>query len=144
TDDSTHHSTRDARDERDERDEKEAPPTDEEIEAVVHLGLEALEKDDLEVAVDLLSIVTSFAPDDVDGHVALGIALARRRAVRQAIAVFERAVSLDPTHFLAHLRLGDLYRRSRRKPQSRAHLIAAREAARTAEERAFVERVLSH
>jgi Flp pilus assembly protein TadD len=80
---------------------------------------------------------------DVDGHVALGIALARRSELRSAITVLERAVALDPAHFLAHLRLGELYRRSRRRPRSREHFVAALDAARTAEERAVVARALS-
>jgi len=121
----------------------DAGPTRDEIEAAVHLGVAALEEDDLDAAVELLSMATSCAPEDVDGHVALGIALARRSELRSAIDVLERAVSLDPTHFLAHLRLGDLYRRSRRRPRSREHLMAALDAARTAEERAIVERALA-
>jgi Flp pilus assembly protein TadD len=117
-------------------------PTIDEVQAAVHLGVAALEEDDLDAAVELLSIATTCAPEDVDGHVALGIALARRSELRSAIAALERAVSLDPTHFVAHLELGDLYRRSRRGPYSRAHLRAALDAARTPEERAVVRRAL--
>jgi Flp pilus assembly protein TadD len=118
-------------------------PTRAEVQAAVHLGVAALAHDDLDEAVEMLSLATFCAPEEVDGYVALGIAHARRREVGQAIQALEHAVSLDPHNFLAHLRLGDLYLRSRRKPRSRAHLIEALKSARTREERAIVSRMLA-
>ncbi|HZR82251.1 MAG TPA: tetratricopeptide repeat protein [Candidatus Binatia bacterium] len=111
--------------------------------AAVHLGVTALEDGNLDEAVMLLSLATEVRPEEVDGHVALGIAYERRNAVKAAIAALEKAVELDPGNFLAHLRLGDLYRRARRRPRSLAHLRAALVAARTAEERAVVRRALN-
>jgi tetratricopeptide (TPR) repeat protein len=115
----------------------------EDVRAAIGLGVAALAEDDLDEAVEILSLVTRCAPRHVDGHVALGIAHARRHELGKAIAVLEHAVELDPDNFLAHLRLSELYEEARRRPRSRDHLRAALVAARTAEERAVVERALS-
>lgn len=106
------------------------------------LGMEALGEEDIDRAVELLVVATRFAPEDVDAHVALGIARARKLDVYAAIDALERAVDLDSGHFAARLHLGELYLKLRIAEPGRAHLEAALALARTVEERAGVRRML--
>ena len=73
----------------------QAPPP---VDAMHLLGLIEMAQGRLEAAVETLTAVTKFQPDDATARNNLGIALRKHGRLPEAIAAFENAVACRPTY----------------------------------------------
>src|SRR5215470_8910420 len=101
-----------------------------------------LERGRVKEAIEVLEQWVGRDDDRIALHTLLGIAFARMRQVERAFEHLERAVAFDPGGFASRCALGELYLRLRVVDEGRAHLERALGASRTAEDRAYVHRLL--
>ena len=64
----------------------------------------------------------ALSPEYAEAYNNLGDALARKNAVKEAVAQFEKAVELDPGYTVAHANLGMLLARTRQTDKAIVHL----------------------
>ena len=74
------------------------------------LGVIAEKRGDVNAAYDAYSTALKLDPRDSDACAGMGKALVTMNKSREAQQMFERAIQIDPTNYLAHYRLGTLYR----------------------------------
>ena len=72
------------------------------LNAIYEAGTAAFQTGDLALAEALFTEAVSLAPDEADLHNSLGLALARQNRLREAVAVYETAVTLNPQFAEAH------------------------------------------
>ncbi|NQV82788.1 MAG: tetratricopeptide repeat protein [Rhodospirillales bacterium] len=74
------------------------------------LGVIALQRDNNELAVDLLTRSLAIESGFANVHASLGLALKRTGKIDEAIASFDTAITIDPNNVEAHLNLGFLFK----------------------------------
>jgi tetratricopeptide (TPR) repeat protein len=83
-------------------------PRDEKAELM--LGMIAEKRDDMKSASSALSRSLELSPNDGDACTELAKVLVSLNQPEKARQMFERAIQIDPTNFVAHYRLSTLYR----------------------------------
>jgi Tfp pilus assembly protein PilF len=76
------------------------------------LGAIAEKQGDVKAAYDDYSHAMEIDPNDGDAVTAVGKTLISMNQPEKAQQMFERAIQIDPTNYLAHYRLGTLYRQA--------------------------------
>ena len=74
------------------------------------LGMIAEKRGDSNAAYDAYSSALKLDPRDSDACAGIGKALATMNKPREAQEMFEKAIQIDPSNYLAHYRLGTIYR----------------------------------
>jgi Tfp pilus assembly protein PilF len=106
-------------------------------------GIDALERNHIEVAVGLLRQTVELDPQSFYGHLALGIALTRALEIPAAQRALETAIGLEPQNFYAHLRMAELYQRVGVPTRMKEELQAALDLACTSEEKKIARDLLA-
>lgn len=75
---------------------------------IVERAAKAIELGELAVAEALVVLLTDIAPSFAEGFVLEGRLALARNDENTALRAFTRAVALEPRHYIAHERLGDL------------------------------------
>lgn len=91
-------------------------------------GIEAIQRNDWDAAIEHLSQVIRNEPDNADAHNALGFAYAQRGRPNDAMKHLREALRLSPGHRSAHENLGTAYLRAGNKAKAREHLAALAKA----------------
>ncbi|WP_147303785.1 tetratricopeptide repeat protein [Parvularcula marina] len=96
-------------------------PPEEGTAILVERAVKAIDEDRLAVAETLVAHITSIAPSFAEGFVLEGRLALARNDTGTALRAFRRAVSLEPRHYYALERLGDLALMLGDKPRAHEH-----------------------
>jgi Tfp pilus assembly protein PilF len=121
------------------------PPTPivRDAEALLHRGIEALERERHEEAVVLLRQAIGLDDLSPGAFLALGIALMKTRRMQEAMAALERAIELAPQEFFPRLRMAELYMRLGIPTRAREELDRAMDLSQSPEQRHMVRTLMS-
>jgi Tfp pilus assembly protein PilF len=122
---------------------KQPTPIVRDAEALLHRGIEALERERHEEAVVLLRQAVGLDEQSADGFLALGIALMRTMRMHEAMAALERAVVLAPQSFYPRLRMAELYMRVGVPTRAKEELDRAMDLSQTPEQRQMVRTLMA-
>ncbi len=90
------------------------------VDEVLRLAKERLDRDDVEGAEHLLRQIVSFQPRHVDAHHYLSLASYRQGRLREAIRHAEKAARLAPKNAVFHSNLAQMYRLAGKLPEARS------------------------
>jgi Flp pilus assembly protein TadD len=122
---------------------KRPTPIIRDVDALLHNGIDLIERNRFEQAASLLRQAAGLQPDSALIHLALGIALGRLLRVPEATAALERAAELDPSAFFPRFRLGELYLRIGIPTRAREELQRAMDLSSDTEQRKMVRELLA-
>jgi len=105
-------------------------------------GLERLTYGDAISAIALFEKAIEQSPSFSEGHMALGVAYALDYRIYPALDHLERAVSLDPSSFAAHFKLGQLCFKLRIPQKGYAEMAQALDCSTTLDQRKMVGELL--
>jgi tetratricopeptide (TPR) repeat protein len=105
-------------------------------------GIDAIERNHIHEAVGLLRQAVQVDSESFYGNLALGIALTKALQIPAAEAALEKAVSIEPGNFWAHLRMAQLHLRVGVPKLARQSLETALNVATTAGEKKIARDLL--
>ncbi len=86
------------------------------------LGMIAEKRGDFNAAYEAYSKALKLDPRDGDACAGIGKALATMNRPQEAQQMFERAIQIDPANYLAHYRLGTLYRQEGKTEEAKQEI----------------------
>ena len=92
------------------------------VKALSRLGDLAVEKDDLDGAINYYKMVLTLAPGDPDASLGLAHVYIEKDQAASALPLLQPLVAADPTNVLAHYRLSTAYRRLKRPEDAKREL----------------------
>ena len=85
-------------------------------------GVQAIESKNFARAISLLEVAVQRTPDDADAWNYLAYATRKNGDPAQSIALYEKALALDPRHLGAHEYIGEAYLALDNLPKAKEHL----------------------